>query len=263
MSLRLDNPPHASEILLLRRCYAFINDDWQHARREPLPDQGFEEQFRENCILSLNGWTVSQPREMRLGCGLDTASGVLHEVDLVAQLDDLVGILELKNRPTPSPDKNDVIVFFAKLLDYFTLNPALLQRRIAPAFMSCFPFEASGIAACLGLGIHPIAPRLRPLPLLYDNARRMTLELNSGLRVGSSDRDAFDDLCANLNRMELTVEQFAINQRFDYFSDRCLMVHSIAAAAMAGVVDDLRSLNGECTRLIPVFQSAKAARDAS
>ena len=53
---------------------------------------------RESCIAKLAGWVVSQPREMKLGMGLATASGVLHEIDVVAQHELTVGILELKNR---------------------------------------------------------------------------------------------------------------------------------------------------------------------
>ena len=77
---------------------------------------------------------------MRLGDGLDTASGVYHEVDIVAQTSDLIAILEIKNRHGHPPDKNDVIIFFAKILDYLALNPTLLlQRDIASIYVQhCF-----------------------------------------------------------------------------------------------------------------------------
>ena len=52
---------------------------------------------------------------MNLGMGLMTASSVLHEVDVVAQREPTLGILELRNRAWWPPEKNDVIVFFAKI----------------------------------------------------------------------------------------------------------------------------------------------------
>ena len=93
-------------------------------------DQGFEMKLRESCIGKLAGWVVSQHREMNLGAGLITASGVLHEIDVVAQHEQAMGILELKNRPGLPPEKNDVIVFFAKILDYLCCTPALLRSYL-------------------------------------------------------------------------------------------------------------------------------------
>ena len=105
MPVRADTtlPPSALEFLM--RAYRFVVDEWPHARREEmLPDQGFEERFREMCVRRLSGWTVSQQREMQLGAGLETASGVGHEVDLVAYHPEVVTILELKNRRACPPE---------------------------------------------------------------------------------------------------------------------------------------------------------------
>jgi hypothetical protein len=73
---------------------------------------------------------------MNLGMGLITASGVLHEIDVVAQHEPTIGVFELKNRPAWPPEKNDVIVFFAKLLDYLCHTPALLKAHLVPVFVS-------------------------------------------------------------------------------------------------------------------------------
>ena len=120
MAIRPDEILPRSGIHFLAHCYKFVAVDWQHTTRDgTLPDQGFERQFREACISKLpQDWTVSQSREMQLGNGLDTASGVLHEVDIVARHSDLNAIVEMKNWQAPS-NKNEVIVFFAKLVDYF------------------------------------------------------------------------------------------------------------------------------------------------
>lgn len=109
--------------------------------------------------------------ELNLGCGAESSSGTLHEIDLVVEQTNSFGIVEAKNRPFDLPDKNDVIIFFAKILDYLTCNPSITQREICPVFISTFAFERSGLAACLGLGIHPIAPFMRPVPVLVDIVR--------------------------------------------------------------------------------------------
>jgi len=122
-----------------------------------------------------------------------TASGVLHEIDVVTHLEPTLGILELKNRAGWPPEKNDIIVFFAKILDYLCLTPGLLRAYLAPTFLSTYPFDMSGLAACMGLGIHPVAPQLRPLPILLHNAKCMLREMEAGIPLSSSDGDAFED----------------------------------------------------------------------
>ena len=168
-------------------CYRFVTIDWQHANREDTPDQGFEHRCRDYCVTRLgSGWTVSQPREMQLGAGLETASGIYHEVDIVARHAELVAPAELKNRPGNPPEKNDVIGFFAKLIDYLCANPSLLQQEFCPTFVTTTAFDVNGLGACVGLGIHPVAPGLRPLPVLVHNARLMQNELDRGLVLGQS-----------------------------------------------------------------------------
>ena len=190
MALRVEKPAPEPALVLLRHCYRFVNEDWQHLPRDESPDQGFEKKLRESCITKLAGWVVSQHREMNLGMGLITASGVLHEIDVVTQREPAVGILELKNRPESPPEKNDVIVFFAKILDYLCFTPAVLRSYLVPIFVSSYAFEQSGLAACLGLGIHPIAPQLRPLPILIDNANRMLDEMDRGVALSPGDTTA-------------------------------------------------------------------------
>jgi hypothetical protein len=45
------------------------------------------------------------------------------------------------------------------------------QREVLPVLVSTTQFEETGLAACLGLGIHSIAPSLRPLPVLRASAK--------------------------------------------------------------------------------------------
>src|SRR5579871_1612906 len=259
MALRVEIPVPPAALVLLRHCYLFVNEDWQHLPRDESADQGFEVKLRESCISKLAGWVVSQHREMNLGMGLITASGVLHEVDVVAQREPTVGILELKNRSEWPPEKNDVIVFFAKILDYLCLTPALLRSYLVPIFASSYAFEQSGLAACLGLGIHPIAPQLRPLPMLIDNANRMLGELGNGTTLSPEDAGAFDDFCSKLSCMSSLLASADVNARFDYFNDLAISVRAFGGVPVREMADELRALNGECSRLIQVFRAGRGA----
>ena len=107
MPTQIENLTLATALKLLRHCYRFVNEEWQHLPRDSSADQGFEAKLRESCIAKLTGWVISQPREMNLGMGLMTASSVLHEVDVVAQREPTMGVLELKNRAGWPPVKND------------------------------------------------------------------------------------------------------------------------------------------------------------
>jgi hypothetical protein len=257
MAPRVQNPLHPQAVTFLRYCYRFVNEDWQHLPRDESADQGFEVKFREGCVTKLGGWVISQPREMNLGAGLSTASGVLHEIDTVVQNEPVVGIVELKNRATDPTEKNDVIVFFAKILDYFCLTPALLRLRIVPVFVSSYAFEHSGLAACLGLGIHPVAPQLRPLPILIDNAKRMLVERDKGVTLSSENDGAFDDFCSHLSRMSSLLASADVNSRFDSLNESTIAVHASGGISVGELADELREMNGECARLIEVFRAVK------
>jgi hypothetical protein len=247
----------APALELLRHCYRFVNVEWQHLPRDDSPDQGFEVKLRESCIAKLVGCVVSQHREMNLGMGLITASGVLHEIDIIAQREPTVGILELKNRAEWPPEKNDVIIFFAKILDYLCFTPALLRSHLMPIFVSSYAFQQSGLAACLGLGIHPVAPQLRPLPILLDNAKRMTNEMEKGVLLSSADALAFDDFCKKLENMSSLLAGADANNRFDYYNDLTIAVRAFGGVNVGELADELRILNSECSRLIQVFKAAK------
>jgi len=191
---------------------------------------------------------------------LRTASGVLHEIDLVAQFPDLTAVIELKNRLAYPPEKNDVIVFFAKLLDYIALNPILLAREVLPIFMSTTAFEPTGLAACLGLGVHAISPSLRPLPVLIESARLMRNEVVNQLPLPLETRGAFDDFAAQLNRLSLVLDQVSLSSRCGYLSETAILLKAIDGSEAATLAEELRRLNAECSSLLAAFRAEKAKR---
>jgi hypothetical protein len=189
--------------------------------------------------------------------GLITASSVLHEIDIVARSGPCFGILELKNRAGWPPEKNDAIVFFAKILDYLCSYPVLLRSHLVPIFVSSFAFDLSGLAACLGLGIHPIAPELRPLPILLDNATRMGIEIERGLRLSPPDIGAFDDFRAKLETVSNSLAGADANNRFDSYDDFTLAVRNFGEVGTRELVEELYALNSECAGLVKIFKAAK------
>jgi hypothetical protein len=126
-----------------------------------------------------------------------------------------------------------------------------------PIFVSSYAFQQSALAACLGLGIHPVAPSVRPLPILVDNANRMTTEIDKGLALSSADTLAFDDFCAKLANMLSLLAGADANNRFDYFNDLTIAVRAFGGVDVEELADELRTLNSECSRLIKVFKAAK------
>jgi hypothetical protein len=249
-------------LALLKDCYRFVNEEWQHLTREALPDQGFELRFRERCVRQFPDWRISQQRELHLGGELDTASGTDHEVDTIATHPEVISILELKNRRGSLPTKNDVIVFFAKILDYVAGNPPILLKDVCPVFMSAVGFEASGLAACLGLGVHPIAPHIRPIPMLANNMRRFMFEQGNGAVLHPTDLELFSDFRARLNRMCSILRETWFSARFGYYSEETILVRAVSGIPTLKLSQELRQLNADCSRLISCFQAAKAGTAA-
>lgn len=240
---------------LMGHSYKFINQDWQRLPKSSIPDQGFEEQFRVSCQNVLHGWKISQHREMQLGLGLDSASGVGHEVDIVAEHTDVLGVMELKNKHAAPPDKNDVIVFFAKLLDYLALHPRLMQGEVCPVFMSNYAFEESGLAACLGLGIHPIAPNLRPLPILLRTLGMMQ-KVEEVVTVSAQNSQELDDLSALVASLGVSLENTWLSARCGYGSDTTLILRANGGLFTHELSRKLYEANALCARLLPVFKAA-------
>lgn len=248
---------HQQTLTFLRHCYRFVEKDWQHAAREMLPDQGFEIRFREECIINLPDWSISQERELHLGEGLDTASGVPHEIDLVARHAELTAILEMKNRQGHAPDKNDVIVFFAKILDYLASNPSVLHKEVCPIIISSTNFDENGLAACLGLGVHPIAPGLRPVPILLQYRQIVDNELKSGIIIPPYVDEQIADFSAILNRLVLNLNQTWLSSRCGYQSENSILLRAVGGIPTLELAHHLRNVNALYAQIKDQIISAK------
>ena len=245
-----------SAVDFLKYSYRFVNEEWAHADYDDSPDQGFERYFRASLITRLSGWTTSQEREMGLGNELSTASGVVHEIDIVANHSDVTAIMELKNRRNPA-SKNDVVILFAKLVDYLALNPNMLLKELCPIFMSTSGFEPNGLAACLGLGIHAVSPGLRPIPVLVDNAKRIQVELHLGVQITAGTIDRFNEFCFELNNISLNLMDRWVGSRFGYRSENTIVMRAPSRDDISANHISLHSLNTECDYLLSVIREAK------
>ena len=258
MPIRLENQSPEPTREFLKRCFRFVSEEWPHAMRESLPDEGFEERFRDSCLRQLAGWSIAPPRERWLGTRLGTLSGTLHEVDIVAKTARTTAVAELKNLGI-GPGKNDIIVFHAKILDYLLANPDLAYDDICLAFVSRTTFDQRGLSACLGLGIHPVASDIRPLPVLIHNAMCVQMELDRGLQVDTQTLDRFEDFCANLNRLAFALRETWLDYRCDLLSDNRLLFRAVEAIDVDDLARELRQANGDCIAIHTAFQHAQRA----
>lgn len=257
MPIRLEYRPSDLSLEFLKRCFRFVSTEWSHEPRIDVPDDGFEQRFRESCERHLYGWSVAPIREMWLGAGLDTLSGTLHEVDIVARTGATTVVAELKNRDD-RPGKNDVIVFFAKILDYVLANPVLASGDVSLVFMSRTSFDDRGLSACLGLGIHPVASDIRPLPVLINNAMAMQVELERGLPVDSETLTRFEDFCANLNRIAFALQETWLDHRCNYISSADgLQFQAVKPIDLDDLARELRQANSDCIAIYESFSRPK------
>jgi hypothetical protein len=191
------------------------------------------------------GWSISPKREMNIGQGITTASGVLHEIDLAAGNSELLSFMELKNRSGYPPDKNDVIVFFAKLFDYLVMNADLLLREICPVFVSATTFEVSGLAACLGLGVHPVAPSIKPVPALIFNAMCMKHEIKKLPHVPVELVERSEGFCTGVIRIAFALDGTWISSRCGRLAEDKLLLKAGEALDTWSLAADFMDLNSE------------------
>lgn len=260
MALRYKAVTTSEGLRLLRHCYRFVESDWQHLPREALPDQGFELLFRRSCVMALNGWQISQEWELGLGSELVTASGVRHEIDVVARHPDVLVIAELKNRTSGPLGKNDVIIFFAKILDYLAHNPRMLLGEVLPVLVSSCVFEEATLAACLGLGIHPVAPGLRPLPVLANSLEIIRSEIARGLVLPEGATDLWEDACAGVNRLALGLDETWLSARCGYISDELINLRATLDVESHELGRELRQVNSHCSAILGAIRLQNAVQ---
>lgn len=260
MTLTLPRPNVRSSptLLFLKACYQFVAKEWPHAQQEDLPDRGFERQFRA-FVRELGSWEVSDERELHLGADYVPASGTAHEVDIVASHSNVQAVAELKNHAV-AVGKNDVIVFFAKVLDYVLANPVLALKEICLAFVCRASFEPRGLAACLGLGIHPVCSKIRPLPVLANTVEILTREVRDGLSLSDEVKERLHDLRAEVRNLRVGLTDTWPDSRFGYQSETILKIHSVPPIPASEYADRFTQANSTCADILATARATKASR---
>lgn len=241
----------------LKACYQFVSKEWPHAEREDLPDRGFERQFRM-FVRCLGPWEVSDERELHFGADHRPASGTAHEVDIVVSSPEMQAIAELKNHAA-AVGKNDVIVFFAKVLDYILANPALALKKICLAFVCRASFDPRGLAACLGLGIHPVCSKIRPLPVLEQTVAILTREVRHGLNLPDDHEQRLSDLRAEVNNLSVGLTDTWPDARFGYQSESILAIHSTHPIPAGEYADRFTQANSTCSDVLSVARAVRSS----
>lgn len=63
--------------------WLFVYKEWGKIRRQPIPDKGFEESFREYIYRKTEAEIRSVVRDMGLGLSYEAMSEMSHELDVV------------------------------------------------------------------------------------------------------------------------------------------------------------------------------------
>jgi hypothetical protein len=262
MRVRYQHSSGNEALTFLKHAYLFLHDRWPHLPRETVPDRGFEGRFRESLVAQrYRPWSVSAAGETRLGLSIESACGAAHEIDIVAWTPDTVIAAELKNWVGPGPTKNDVVVFFSKLLDFVCANACLAAVGFCCVFIAAQGFEESGLEACLAKGIHPVAPGIRPFPVLADSVRRLE-QASRGLVLPDDAMGRLDDLAAGVNRLGVALGGTWPDARWGQVGESSVVFRAAPAIETQTLAVDLRRLNGECTRLLEAFRAEEARRVA-
>jgi len=133
--------------------------------------------------------------ELTLGTGLPAMSGLFHEHDLGVRGKSEVVLFELKNYPRSRVNKNELMLFHQKTLDFYL---ALVQLGSAARMIRTFVTTDRRITDslrgfCLQWGIVLVEPALRPIPALLAVMRDLD---------GTSHVSGIAEFESHLNRAE-------------------------------------------------------------
>ena len=133
--------------------------------------------------------------ELTLGTGLPAFSGLFHEHDLGTRGKGQIVLFELKNYPRSRLNKNELLLFHQKTLDfYLALVQAGSSARMIRALVTTDRRITDSIRGfCLQWGIVLVEPTLRPIPALVAALRDLE---------GTMPVSAFPEFDAHLNRAE-------------------------------------------------------------
>lgn len=127
----------------------------------------FEDRFRDTLAARIPFDLISSKRDMGLGQGLVSRSGLSHELDLISRLSTDFFTFELKHYAESQINKEMVMVFHQKVLDFYLENYAVLEQfTLHRLFVTRSAQIDVGIRQfCAAWGILLVDPHLLSLPI--------------------------------------------------------------------------------------------------
>jgi len=153
--------------------WLFVRREWERLRRMPVPDKGFEDQFRDYLYRKVNFDVVSDKRDMGLGLSYHSLSGNPHELDIVCSKGAELFVFELKHYEVSNLTKEIVFIFLGKVMDFYLANVRVLSNYKTSLFLITInnSVEDSIRKLCITYGVKLIEPPMMTLGVLDYFAR--------------------------------------------------------------------------------------------
>jgi len=148
----------------------------------PLPDKGFEDQFRDYLSGKVNFDVVSNKRDLGLGLSYHSLSNNPHELDIVCFKGAELFIFELKHYEVSNLTKEIVFTFLGKVMDFYLKNVRVLSNHKISLFLITISHsvEDSIRKLCITYGVKLIEPAMMTLVVLDYFARDLYQKIPSG-----------------------------------------------------------------------------------
>ncbi|MBE2228443.1 MAG: hypothetical protein IAE93_13895 [Ignavibacteria bacterium] len=147
----------------------FVSKEWPKIQRKPKPDQGFEEEFKNYLFNKEIIDTINNFHDLSLGAfSLKSFSNVNHELDVVATKNSDLLVFELKNYAHGGLNKEIVLVFWGKFIDFYFRNYLILKDYNINLFivLASSQIDENIRDLCSAFGIKLIEPEYMTINVL-------------------------------------------------------------------------------------------------
>jgi len=153
--------------------WLFVHSEWDKLRRMPIPDKGFEDEFRDYIYRNVHFDVVSTKRDLGLGLSRRSLSGAPHELDIVCSKDSELFVFELKHYEVSVLTKEIVFTFLGKLIDFYLANLSMLASYCINPLLVTTKRDVDDTVRklCLTYGVKLIEPSLMTVNVLGYFAR--------------------------------------------------------------------------------------------
>jgi len=182
----------------------YVYKEWGKQIRRPIPDKGFESNFREYIYEKIKPDVMSEIRDMGFGLSLLSLSGIPHELDIIFSKGREKVIFELKHYSESKITKEMIFSFLGKVLDFYIKNAEILAKyKITMFFVTISKnLDDSIRKLCLTYGIKLIEPSLMTLGVMDYFAR----DLYSKIPEDKSLKSDIENLIERLTQLKETYD---------------------------------------------------------